>query len=101
MSAKPKKINGKLTRTSVMVLEVFSLDLHDDEAEREFSKNREESFRALIEQEGIAINRLTLLKKDEMNVLKRAFGSKLAVEGQFHIVYPENEKSAWICCCAN
>ncbi len=101
MEEKHKNINGRLTRTGVIVLEVFSLELRDVEAKNQFSQNREKVFRTLIEQEGIEINKLTLLKKDEMSLLRRSFGSKLAVEGNFHIVYPENERSAWICCCAD
>jgi hypothetical protein len=96
-----QNINGKLERVGVIVLEVFSLQLHDEEAKRQFARNREEAFRALIEQEGIPINKLTLLKKDEMSVLRRTISSKLAVEGQFHLAYPDNERSGWICCCAD
>ena len=98
---KPNNINGKLTRTGVIVLEVFALELHDEEAKKQFSKDREKVFRTLIEHEGIEINKLTLLKKDEMSLLRRSFGSKLAIEGNFHIVYPANERSGWICCCAD
>ena len=86
---KPNNINGKLTRTGVIVLEVFALELHDEEAKKQFSKDREKVFRTLIEHEGIEINKLTLLKKDEMSLLRRSFGSKLAIEGNFHIGIPQ------------
>jgi hypothetical protein len=83
-------------------LEVFSLELRDEEAKKQFSnpQNREEIFRTLIEQEGIEITKLTLLKKDEMSLLRRSLGSKLA-DHNFHIAYPANERSGWICCCAD
>lgn len=96
-----EKVNGKLQRTDVIVLEVFSLELRDEEARRQFAKNREQVFRMLIEQEGIPINRLTLLKRDEMSVLRKTISSHLKTEGQYHIVYPANEQSGWICCCAD
>jgi hypothetical protein len=97
----PEKINGKLQRAGVIVLEVFSLELHDEDAKKQFEKNREQVFRTLIEQEGIPINKLTVLKKDEMSVLRKTISSHLRTEGNFHIVYPANEASGWICCCAD
>ena len=96
-----EKINGKLQRVDVIVLEVFSLELHDEEAKKQFAKNKEEAFRTLIKQEGIPIRKLTLLKKDEMSVLRKTISSHHRIEGNFHIVYPRNEASGWICCCAD
>jgi hypothetical protein len=96
-----EKINGKLRREGVVVLEVFSLELDDEEAKKQFAKNREQVFRTLIEQEGIPINKLTLLKKDEMSVLRKTLSSKLRTEGNYHIVYPAGEASGWFCCCAD
>ena len=57
-----------------------------------------------IEKEGIEINDFTLLKRNEMRLLEKWFTSKspdLKAAGNFHIVYPANERSGWICCCAD
>jgi hypothetical protein len=104
MSKSSKNINGKLTRTGVIVLEVFSLDLRDEDAKKQFSNNREETFRMLIKKEGIEVNRFTLLNRNDMNLLERCFTSnspELRASGNFHIVYPSGENSGWICCCAD
>jgi hypothetical protein len=40
-----RNINGELLRKGVIVLEVFSVDLHDGYAEEQFTQNRERVLR--------------------------------------------------------
>ena len=99
-----RSINDELLRKGVIVLEVFSVDLHDKYAEEQFTQNREAVLRELITKKGIEINDFALVRRSEMQLLEKWFTSKspdLKVAGNFHIVYPANERLGWICCCAD
>lgn len=111
MAQGESKIHGKITRSNVVVLEVFSVDITDEATRLQFSKNPENVLRSLIQQEGVKINDLKMLSRAEMNAFERnLFGSNAQtaaaapsngtteMRNQYHIVWPET--SAWICCCA-
>jgi hypothetical protein len=92
--------NGTLHYDNVIVVERYSVRFRDEGARLAHSGNPEASIRAIIESSGKKINSLHVLTRAELETVSKIFPF-LKVEGSFHIVYPPNEHSGWISCCAD
>jgi hypothetical protein len=108
-------ISGKLERIGVQVSETFALRLEPDDGQNEeFRKDPRGFVRRFLEQEGFEVNRIQFLRPEHRGspaARASALEGEGPVEGEgpwelrmidttFHIVYPPNEASGWICCCA-
>jgi hypothetical protein len=93
-----------LRRTGTIVIETFALDLS---GVREGKPDPEKTVREAAANEGIAVNRVHVLKQAEFAQLRQILGlpndgGQASLRNQyFHMVYPPGEASGWICCCVD
>jgi hypothetical protein len=92
------RIEGRLERTGIHVLESYSIALElDDDQLNAFEIHPQRVLRQFLEQEGHVVNRVAFLHfEDELEQADDAPADK-QIRNAFHIVYPDNERSGWIC----
>ena len=91
---KQSSITTKVIGFSVLETHEITLDLNAED-EKRFADNAEEIIRRLLVAAGHEVNRVTLLKREQLPENARLR------DHWYHIVYPPNERSGWICCCAD
>jgi hypothetical protein len=97
-----QQISGRLEQVGVQVHEVFELALDvEPEQEQEHAYQQDPSgyVREFLEQQGQTVNSVRLMIGDQKSALGGAPVST-QMRSAFHIVYPDGERSGWICCCA-
>jgi hypothetical protein len=102
-----ERIAGEMTRVDVRI-EVY--DLHFEETEeqlRAYQTDPSGFMRHFLEQQGHKVNRIQFIRQEESSDISQQeeTGGNNSIEQRmpdrdYHIVYPDNEASGWICCCA-
>jgi hypothetical protein len=105
--AMAERIAGEMTRVDVRI-EVY--DLHFEEADEQLEEYRRDPsgfMRRFLEQQGHSVNRIQFIRREEYpyRSQQEKAGDSSPIEQRmpdrnYHIVYPDNEASGWICCCA-
>lgn len=86
----------KIKKVGLAVVEVVEIKMQLNEEDRKmFRHNPEEVMKRLLEKSGQTVNRLILSK----DFIKRHSENPIGEETphQYHIVYPEEERSGWVC----
>ena len=104
-----KPVSGKMEPVDVRV-EVYDLswDVEDQTQVDDFHADPEAFMRRFLVEQGYEVNRIDFLIRGEGTDDRGKPSASLASsdrtaqrmpERNFHIVYPDNEASGWICCC--
>ncbi len=93
-----KKLTGKVAPTGFVVMETYSVQIDiPAELQAAFEKNPEKFIRQFLRENGQKVNSIQITKSDRVDFTA---ASKARRRAQwFHIVYPPEEKSDWICTC--
>jgi hypothetical protein len=89
-------------------IEAFDLEWPDDKDQvRDFHADPEGFMRRFLEGQGHRVNRVDFIfRSDPTGGGAPVAGTEAIVvprrmpDRNYHIVYPDNEASGWICCCA-
>jgi hypothetical protein len=102
----PESIVGEMTRIEVKI-EAYELRFEETEEQlRDYRADPAGFMRRFLEQQGHTVNRIQFIRADERpsGGQREARGSdpieQRMPDRNYHIVYPGNEASGWICCCA-
>jgi hypothetical protein len=99
-----------MERVDVRV-EVYDVDWQtaDDDVVREFQADRTAFMRNFLESRGHKVNRIDFVVRSQQEGPGGQPAKDASAEGpveqrlpdrHYHIVFPDNEASGWICCCA-
>jgi hypothetical protein len=96
------RITGEMVRVEVQI-ETYDVQITPDEDQgREFRRDPEAFMRRFLEEQGHKVNSLRFIV--DRNPFDAAPSDDPIVQRMpdrnYHIVYPDNEASGWICCCA-
>jgi hypothetical protein len=102
-----ERIVGEMTRVDVRI-EAYDLRFEETEEQlREFRADPAGFMRRFLEQQGHEVNRIQFIRADERpdgGQQEEADGSgpieQRMPDRDYHILFPDNERSGWICCCA-
>ena len=97
-------IKAKVVDYAIVEVVNFKMVLSSADQEK-FEKNPEEVVTRLLKKSGQVVNRMMITKSfierhskgADKTKKKHAGTSKRVRQGHYHIVYPKNEKSGWIC----
>ena len=91
-----KNISGKVIKSGFVVMETYEINLDiPKESEADYKKSPEKFVEQLLRENGHEVNSVQFMKSDRVHFTEK---SKMRRRAQwFHIVYPPEEKSDWIC----
>lgn len=87
---KYSSLTTKVIGFNTVEINQVSMDLNEAD-EKAFAQNPEEVIKRLLTEAGEAVNRITLMKPENLPENARPRNH------WYHIVYPDNERSGWIC----
>ena len=87
---KKSRITTKVIGFTVVETNEVNVELNEAD-EKAFASNPEEVIERLLKESGQVVNRVSILKPSTLPKNARAR------DHWFHIVYPDNERSGWIC----
>ena len=88
-----RKSSSKLRQTGSIVMERYNVRLTSAQR-RLFNADPDSFARRFLKKSGHEVRRVLLIKR-------AGVGYKRARDHWYHIVYPPEERSGWICCCAD
>jgi len=92
-----KKLKGKLLPTGFVVMETYDVQLDiPPELQAAFEKDPEKLIRQFLRENGQKVNSVQVMKSDGKTASAKAT-RRARRDHWFHIVYPRNERSGWIC----
>jgi hypothetical protein len=101
-----KPISGEMSTVDVRV-EAYDLRIDEtDENLRAFEADPAGFMQSFLEQQGHKVNQIYFIRRNEMmpatggeRANDRPVAQRLP-DRNYHITYPDIERSGWICCCA-
>ena len=97
-----ERIKGTMEQVGVQLAETYEVRI-DPSHEEEWNKDPYGFMRRFLEEQGHEVNRVQIIREDEPDNPgpgRMAGGAPRLPNTTFHIVYPANESSGHICCCA-
>jgi len=90
------EISGMVNKTGFVVMETYEIELNiPKEAETKYKKSPEKFVAELLRKQGHEVNSVQIMNSERVHFSKK---SKARARAQwFHIVYPPEERSDWIC----
>lgn len=93
-----QRISGHMVQTGVQVQETYSLTLDlSDEQQNTYRQDPTAVLRQFLEQEGHIVNAVSLLVREGTVTSETTDSTTVEMRNAYHIVYPGNERSGWIC----
>jgi hypothetical protein len=91
-----KKLTGKLAPTGFVVMETYNVHLDIPvELQAAFEKNPEKFIRQFLRENGQKVNSVRVMKSVGKTISGKA--TRRRRDHWFHIIFPKNERSGWIC----
>jgi len=98
-----ERIKGRMEPVGVRLFEKYEVQLDLNKKQRQEYKSDPLAFtKRFLEEQGFEVREIQLLSGDDS---AEVGGAASAAEGgeesrpYYHIQYPDNERSGWICCC--
>jgi hypothetical protein len=90
-----QELHGKIVQSGFVVMETYDVELQiPPELEEKFKRNPEELIAQFLRQQGQEVNSVQVVRDSTETAISPRRARR---DHYFHIVYPDNERSGWIC----